>query len=172
MLVGTIALSIGWCDRVEPRVGGIRLLKGLSPPAACGRPSSLTDEFRLCVMSLYCDRCLTPFTQADCWPDITPPGEDWSEFCPSCRELKLKFHLEAEADRAFHELQPVIYRPHSVRELVKWRTSGGRPTANHTKLAQRGGKSAATKPRPTKRMSVASDIAMLTMPGVQNHQRY
>ena len=53
----------------------------------------------VCVMHLYCDRCLTPFTEADCWPDVTPPGEDWSEFCPSCRERKLKFYLE-EADRS------------------------------------------------------------------------
>ena len=66
-------------------------------------------------MSLYCDRCLTPFSQADCSPDITPPGEDWSELCPSCRERKLKFYqLEAEADRAFYELAPVIYRPRLV----------------------------------------------------------
>jgi hypothetical protein len=70
--------------------------------------------FRVSVMSLYCDRCLTPFTEADCWPDITPPAEDWSEFCPSCHERKLKFHLEAEADRAFYELAPVIYRPRFV----------------------------------------------------------
>src|SRR4051794_23406359 len=45
-------------------------------------------------MRLYCDRCLTPFNEADCWPDITPPGEDWSEFCPSCREWKPKFYLK------------------------------------------------------------------------------
>ena len=49
-------------------------------------------------MRSYCDRCLNPFTEADCWPDVTPPGEDWSEFCPSCRERKLKFYLEAQAE--------------------------------------------------------------------------
>jgi hypothetical protein len=65
-------------------------------------------------MSLYCDRCLTPFSEADCSPDLTPPGEDWSQFCAACRERKLQLHLESEADRAFYELEPVIYRPRRV----------------------------------------------------------
>lgn len=53
-------------------------------------------------MSLYCDRCLTPFTEADCHPDCTPEGEDWSELCPSCRAWRWKYHLEAleEQDEA------------------------------------------------------------------------
>lgn len=47
----------------------------------------------------YCDRCLTPFTQADCHPDCTPPGEDWSEYCPSCRDRRLKYYLEEREDQ-------------------------------------------------------------------------
>ena len=73
-------------------------------------------NFPRCVMSLYCDRCLTPFTEADCWPDITPPGEDWSEFCPSCRERKLKFYLEtALPDRPWEEAQVVAFRKSAMR---------------------------------------------------------
>ena len=72
------------------------------PMCAVGECEGLLT--RVCGMRLYCDRCLNPFTEADCWPDVTPPGEDWSEPCPSCRERKLKFYqLEAEADRAFYE---------------------------------------------------------------------
>jgi hypothetical protein len=54
-------------------------------------------------MSIYCDRCLTPFREMDCHPDCTPQGMDWSEFCPSCRERKLHFYMienEAEHEEA------------------------------------------------------------------------
>jgi hypothetical protein len=67
-------------------------------------------------LDVYCDRCLPPFREADCSPDLTPPGEDWSEFCPSCRDRKLKFYLEAaEPDGPMGESQVVAFRKSARR---------------------------------------------------------
>ena len=63
------------------------------------------------MVSLYCDGCLTPFREADCSPNLTPPGDDWSDFCASCRERKLKYYLEeAEADRLWEAENVVPFR--------------------------------------------------------------
>lgn len=52
-----------------------------------------------------CDRCLDPFSEADCHPDCTPEGEDWSEYCISCREFKRKwFDIEAALETEHEEL--------------------------------------------------------------------
>ena len=90
---------------------------------------------RVCVMRLYCDRCLNPFTEADCWPDVTPPGEDWSELCPSCRERKLKFYLKRKQKLTARWIVPTSGRrrpPDSTGTLIR--------SPNPTRLGKRAGR--------------------------------
>lgn len=61
------------------------------------------------MLSLYCARCFTPFREADCSPDLTPPGEE--RILPDCRERKLKYNLEeAEADRLWEAEKVLPFR--------------------------------------------------------------